>query len=395
MAERYVVHPSGEEILMLDGETAKQALARYDSAVDGVMEIEAVVLVDAAANEPAPAAPTTESPVFEHAKQWLAGAFGRLKTAFTSHRLLFSTLIGLALVAILVVAGTNLVRVAEEGAQQAEQQALADAAAADEAETRAMEAAELDAAKDRARELLPEGRDFQEHSASYATEAQKKRLANAIDDLKKALTSESKLVVGLGIKGVEKLIKEIGQADTPAQQAARQAEKDVAAAAKAAADAAAAQIAVEEGYVQSVIASGRTVDAGNRAATLSAARDFCKRLSDSADQSLLPLVVLVRNATNSLPVAPATASFCPQYSAIAGVAAASISDGSFTVGTSIAEGTYVTLATGVKDCYWERSDGGGNIIDNDFITFAPNGVAVTVYAGEGFTVTGCGLWARQ
>ena len=53
------------------------------------------------------------------------------------------------------------------------------------------------------------------------------------------------------------------------------------------------------------------------------------------------------------------------------------------VGQTMEPGTYKTKP-GIKDCYWSRNTGGGDIIDNDFVSFAPDGATVTVYAGEGF-----------
>lgn len=36
----------------------------------------------------------------------------------------------------------------------------------------------------------------------------------------------------------------------------------------------------------------------------------------------------------------------------------------------------------------------GTTIDNDNISFAPQGPVVTVYAGEGFVSTSCGSWTK-
>lgn len=71
-----------------------------------------------------------------------------------------------------------------------------------------------------------------------------------------------------------------------------------------------------------------------------------------------------------------------------------IQDGTHIVGVSMAPGTWSTNAP-VRDCYWERTTGGGDIIDNNFVTFAPQGVTVTVRASDGgFVSTGCGIWRR-
>ncbi|BCW11733.1 hypothetical protein NtRootA4_27960 [Arthrobacter sp. NtRootA4] len=73
--------------------------------------------------------------------------------------------------------------------------------------------------------------------------------------------------------------------------------------------------------------------------------------------------------------------------------AVKVSDGTKIVGQTMEPGTWKTRA-GVKDCYWSRNTGGGDIIDNNFVGFAPDGVTVTVYAGEGFESSRCGTWTK-
>ncbi|NCD17075.1 MAG: hypothetical protein EOL91_07145 [Actinobacteria bacterium] len=58
----------------------------------------------------------------------------------------------------------------------------------------------------------------------------------------------------------------------------------------------------------------------------------------------------------------------------------------------VAAGTYTTLNTGLEGCYWERVSSNGSTIANDFLSFVPGTVTVTIKAGEGFTSNGCGLW---
>ena len=70
-----------------------------------------------------------------------------------------------------------------------------------------------------------------------------------------------------------------------------------------------------------------------------------------------------------------------------------IDDGNHIVGKDMEPGTYVTKP-GSKDCYWSRNTGGGDIIANDFVGFAPDGVTVTTFAGEGFESNGCGVWTK-
>lgn len=75
------------------------------------------------------------------------------------------------------------------------------------------------------------------------------------------------------------------------------------------------------------------------------------------------------------------------------VTAIKIGDGTKVVGQNMDPGTWKTKP-GVKDCYWSRNTGGGDIIDNNFVGFAPDGVTVTVYAGEGFESSRCGTWTK-
>lgn len=91
--------------------------------------------------------------------------------------------------------------------------------------------------------------------------------------------------------------------------------------------------------------------------------------------------------------------FCPDMQPLLDSAAYALADGNHIVGGApdgkqvIAGGVYNTIGP-VSDCYWERHNGGGDIIDNDFITHAPDGARVTVYEGEGFSTQGCGLWLK-
>jgi hypothetical protein len=70
-----------------------------------------------------------------------------------------------------------------------------------------------------------------------------------------------------------------------------------------------------------------------------------------------------------------------------------IDDGKKVVGKDMAPGTYRTKPA-VKDCYWSRNTGSGDIIANNFVGFAPAGVTVTAYPGEGFESSNCGIWTK-
>lgn len=86
--------------------------------------------------------------------------------------------------------------------------------------------------------------------------------------------------------------------------------------------------------------------------------------------------------------------YCPELQPSVEVLARSITDGSRLVGKTIRAGTYKTVGA-VHDCYWERSDGSGDIYDNNFVGSALNGLSVTVYNGEQFETSGCGIWRLQ
>ncbi|MFH9425949.1 hypothetical protein [Streptomyces sp. NPDC017529] len=94
-------------------------------------------------------------------------------------------------------------------------------------------------------------------------------------------------------------------------------------------------------------------------------------------------------------------SLCPKWwpvakKALAGGFVRSYGDGTYTVKAKpqgdeeIAPGTY--RVKDVKDCYWERTSKGGEILDNQFATAAQQ-ITVTVRSTDGsFTARGCGQW---
>lgn len=86
------------------------------------------------------------------------------------------------------------------------------------------------------------------------------------------------------------------------------------------------------------------------------------------------------------------AAHCPDLQADVDLARRAILNGNYIVGTDIPAGTYQTLVGRLEDCYWARLSPTGDIIDNNFISFSPEPVSVTVYDGEGFEIQGCGPW---
>lgn len=77
-------------------------------------------------------------------------------------------------------------------------------------------------------------------------------------------------------------------------------------------------------------------------------------------------------------------------------AANTVSDGTWTVGTDLAPGTYRTTAAVDSTCYWgiyASGSNGGDIIENDL----PGGgrPVVTLAAGQDFSTQRCGSWEKQ
>jgi len=75
-------------------------------------------------------------------------------------------------------------------------------------------------------------------------------------------------------------------------------------------------------------------------------------------------------------------------------------DGSYAVSmepkilANVQPGTYTIKNTPVYNCYWERGDGQGNILDNRFVSVGTN-VTVTILPSDGtFVSKGCGTWVR-
>jgi hypothetical protein len=63
--------------------------------------------------------------------------------------------------------------------------------------------------------------------------------------------------------------------------------------------------------------------------------------------------------------------------------------GKYLVGKDIPPGTWQSLGSKVTDCYWEISDFQGEIMDNNFISVAPQFTINIPADAAGFTATGC------
>lgn len=68
-------------------------------------------------------------------------------------------------------------------------------------------------------------------------------------------------------------------------------------------------------------------------------------------------------------------------------------DGNYRVGKGVEPGTYFTTDD-VENCYWERLDANGEIIDNNFVSKAFRVEATIASSDFSFHTEGCGLWRQ-
>lgn len=148
----------------------------------------------------------------------------------------------------------------------------------------------------------------------------------------------------------------------------------------------------DQRYQEQYTARGGT---GDPAGSSRLAQSACDNLRQhySADPTTA-VSALIENSASRDPLGIEI--YCPEFLPALATAQSGFYDGTHVVGQDIAPGTYTTIvnpgATGTHDCYWERTTSGGGTIDNDFVTLAPQGVTVTIAAGEGFVSEGCGAW---
>lgn len=85
---------------------------------------------------------------------------------------------------------------------------------------------------------------------------------------------------------------------------------------------------------------------------------------------------------------------CPEFKTAVNRAQFGFREGEYEVGDgkdgTVKPGKYVS-EPGVEDCYWERVSASGRTIANDFVSYAPKGVTLTVAGSDGgLKVEGCG-----
>lgn len=152
-------------------------------------------------------------------------------------------------------------------------------------------------------------------------------------------------------------------------------------------------------YLQLSAAAGRVFTGGD-ASAISTGHNYCDQtLSYYKSNPDKAVSALIENSSTR--DEPAIQAYCPQYLPALNVARGGFGDGHHAVvdapaakTSQIAPGDYVTIGP-VTNCYWERATGSGDIIDNDFVSFAPDGLTLTVNSGEGLTTQGCGTWLHQ
>lgn len=247
-------------------------------------------------------------------------------------------------------------------------------------EARAVEAAaqELKEAQASLTSHLDEGRDlvkgeaptwadpakFKAMQDAYAA-LERLRSSNNIDKLKDALNVYLTAEVRVGTEA-EAVARAVAAAERALETAAK---------------------AVDDQFIAAYQAAGGMVT-GSTVADAKASCETRRSLNPSASTFL--------NATAQEVVK--VQHYCPDLMPFVEAAKTAFGDGNYVVGDTtdgnlILTGVYRTQGA-VSDCYWERHTGSGEILDNDFITHAPDGVTITAYPGEGISVQGCGVWTK-
>ena len=134
-------------------------------------------------------------------------------------------------------------------------------------------------------------------------------------------------------------------------------------------------------------------DPSDVASSLSRGREDCDELARYTRTGRVALII----EDGSTRYEKAVKYLCPKFADDITDGKRSFSDGTNTVGNGnddIKPGTYRT-AKNIQDCYWERTDDNGNTRSNDFVSYAPKGVTITLRnTGGGFVSRGCGAWIR-
>ncbi|NRQ35965.1 hypothetical protein HII36_29645 [Nonomuraea sp. NN258] len=122
---------------------------------------------------------------------------------------------------------------------------------------------------------------------------------------------------------------------------------------------------------------------------------ICGRGDEDAYEGPPTVDLVIEHQRDAVLYGAAVKHLCPKYLPVWKRAQGGFGEGTHTVGKDIKPGTYRTVSKPVTDCYWERSTGSGDIIANQLVNNAPNGITLTLRAGEGFTAReGCGNWIR-
>lgn len=114
-------------------------------------------------------------------------------------------------------------------------------------------------------------------------------------------------------------------------------------------------------------------------------------VSDAQAQEVSGMLTLCPNFPAAAPLLAASAA--AQQAAAERIAGTRVGGGVFDIGTGIQPGLYQSTGS-VENCYWERLDAAGEVIDNNFVG-AANQVQITVEPSDfSLHIAGCGELAR-
>lgn len=277
-------------------------------------------------------------------------------------------------VVVVILVGSITGAVAYNGEQDRLATIAADEVAQAALDThQAMLAKELADTRSEGSAVLDTALTRQETSAAFAEPATLELLAEAITQLETDLDSDDAAKIRASLESVRELFGDLGTADD----------------------------AQDRKYLTARKAAGKPVD--DAETTIRIGRGVCDKLHPYYAPDPAKAVMNFVENRSSLDV-DAITFYCPEYSPAVAAASTAFRDGNHivaaaaspmgTYGSDIQQGTYRTQLK-TSNCYWERTNGGGGTIANDFVSFAGDGIAVTVYTGEGFVTEGCGTWTLQ
>jgi len=128
--------------------------------------------------------------------------------------------------------------------------------------------------------------------------------------------------------------------------------------------------------------------------TVAGAYEKCAEITDFANSRDQLEYLIEEGADTDSFFKAAVRYLCSDAKGVLNEVGRGFADGTYDVGDEIKPGTYRT-GKKTSDCYWSRTSSSGDITANDFVSYAPAGVTVTIFSSDGgFESDGCRAWVR-